>query len=331
MRLLVIGGTLFVGRHLVTTALAAGHEVTLLHRGRTNPGLFPEATHLLLDRDEDLSALTAHAEGVGGFDATVDVSAYVPRQVRSLGAALGAAGDGGLGGHHVHISSVSAYAELDGPGADETAPLLPSPPEDVETVDGMTYGPLKAACERAAAATFGGDLAVVRPSVVVGPFDDSGRFTYWVRRIARGGEVAVPGPAAAPVQCVDARDLAGLVLACAVQRHTGALHAVAPTPPHTFADLVDAVAGAVAPSGTTFTWVEPETVEAAGLGIRSLPQSTGGAPGWVFALDPAAALAAGLAPRSLADSAGDTLDAPDTPLVAGTGLTEEQETLLLRT
>ena len=332
MRILVIGGTQFVGRHIVTTALARGHEVTLVHRGRTGADLFPDATHLHLDRDGDLAPLLAHAPQVDGFDATVDVCAYVPRQVRALGDALAARGAGGLGGHHVHISSISAYREVDGPGADESAPLHQSPPADVEEVDGSTYGPLKAACERAAGDVFGADLAVVRPSFVLGPWDSTGRFPYWVRRIAAGGLVAVPGPAGSPLQGVDGRDLAALVVTCAERGHVGALHAAAQRPdprPYTFGDMVEAVAGAVAPAGTRFRWLPAEQVEAAGLTARALPLWTGGEPVWGLAVDPAAALSAGLPVRPVADTARDVLASDDTPDVAGVGLTPEQEALLL--
>lgn len=330
MRILVIGGTHFVGRHIVSSAVARGDEVTLVHRGLTNPDLFPEATHLRLDRDGDLAPLTTHARDVGGFDATVDVCAYVPRQVRALAEALSASGTGGLGGHHVHISSVSAYQDIDGPGADESAPLHDSPAPDVEVVDGATYGPLKAACERAAAAGFGADLAVVRPSFVHGPWDSTGRFTYWVRRIAAGGRVLVPGPATAPFQGVDARDLAALVLACARDRHVGALHAAAPAPqpqPHNFGDMVEAVAAAVAPAGTSFRWLSPEEVAAAGVEPRALPLWTGGSPVWGLAVDPSAATAAGLVARPLADTARDLVGDTDTPDVHGVGLSREQEAL----
>ena len=196
MRILVIGGTQFVGRHAVESLLAAGDEVTLFHRGRTNPGLFPDAEHRMGDRDRDLSALDE-----GEWDATVDPSAYVPRQVRTLAAALG-----GRGGRYVHVSSISAYAGADRPWLTEDVPLATLDDPTIETVTGETYGPLKAACELAAHQYFGEDLSIVRPTYVAGPYDHTGRFTWWVERIARGGRVLAPGPADNPFQVIDARD-----------------------------------------------------------------------------------------------------------------------------
>ncbi|HEY3732605.1 MAG TPA: NAD-dependent epimerase/dehydratase family protein [Streptosporangiaceae bacterium] len=194
MRILVIGGTQFVGRHVVEAALAAGDDLTLFHRGRTNPGLFAEAEHRLGDRDGDLAALAD-----GEWHATIDCSAYVPRQVRSLAAMLG-----GRGGRYVHISSVSAYAEATTyPGMTEDAPLAVLDDPATEVVNEVTYGGLKALCEQAAQETFGAPgrlpdaagapVSIVRPTYVAGPFDPTRRFTWWVERIAKGGRVLAPG------------------------------------------------------------------------------------------------------------------------------------------
>jgi len=218
MRLLVIGGTRFVGRHLVEAALAAGHDVTLVHRSATE--LFPSARHLLADRDADLSSLAD-----GEWDATVDVCAYLPAQVRSLAAALG-----GRGGHHVLVSSVSVYAAPPGPGGDEGSALLPVAGDDVDEVTETTYGPLKVACERAASAIYGDRLAVVRPTYVVGPNDPTGRYPWWVRRMVRGGEVLAPGAPDDPAQVVDVRDLADFQLGLATGQTAGVFNAVRPPP-----------------------------------------------------------------------------------------------------
>ncbi|MGZ5401380.1 MAG: NAD-dependent epimerase/dehydratase family protein, partial [Nocardioides sp.] len=243
MRLLVIGGTRFVGRHVVEAALAAGHDVTLVHRSATK--LFPSARHVLADRNDDLSALAD-----GEWDATVDVCAYLPGQVRSLAAALG-----DRGGHHVLVSTVSVYADLPGPGGDEGSALLPVAGDDVQEVTETTYGPLKVACERAAMAAYGDRLAVVRPTYVVGPNDHTGRYPWWIRRMARGGQVLAPGAPEAPAQVVDVRDLADFQLGLANGQIHGVFNAVRPTLP--WAELLDATA-AVAPAGTTLTWVDGE-------------------------------------------------------------------------
>ena len=182
MRSLIIGGTAFVGRHIAQAAADRGHELTLFHRGKTGTDLFPQATHLSGDRDNDLSALSA-----GAWDATIDVCAYFPRQVRSLAAALR-----GRGGRYVFISSVSAYSPSVPPGYDESAPLADVGDPDAAEVTDANYGGLKVACEHAGTELFGPETTIIRPTYVIGPYDRSFRFTWWVDRIARGGTVLAP-------------------------------------------------------------------------------------------------------------------------------------------
>jgi len=321
MRILVIGGTQFVGRHLVAEALARGHELTLLHRGRSNTGLFPEAEHLLADRNADLGVLDGRT-----FDATVDVCAYVPRQVRQLAAALG-----GRGGQHLYVSSVSAYASATGPGNDESAALNPAPDPPTESVDGSTYGGLKAECERVAHELYGDGLTVVRPSYVLGPYDYTGRFPWWVDRLARGGEVLAPGPQDAPFQAIDGRDLGAFMLRLLETGTTGAFHAASPRPPYSFADMLSDVAAEVAPPGTQLRWVDAEWLTEHGVDGGSLPLWDEGAYAWDLAVDPGKALGAGLEPRSLRETARDTLvwlQAGGSSR-AGTGLDAEREASLL--
>jgi len=322
VRLLVIGGTRFVGRHIVAAALAAGHEVTLFHRGAAGEP-FPAADHRHGDRDADLSALAD-----GTWDATVDVCAYVPRQVRALGDTLGLAT--GRGGRYVLVSSISAYADVDRPGITEDAPLAVLDDEDAEEVTAATYGGLKALCEYAAVEVFGTQTLVVRPTYVVGPHDPTGRWTSWVRRFARGGEVLAAGPRDQPVQVVDARDLAGFVVRLVESGASGAVHVAGPRPPWSLEDLLDQTRAAVAPAGTTITWVDPRFAVDEGVTPSDLPLWHGGEVDWVGAVDPSAALARGLVHRPLAESAHDVLAAADvTPLVAGVGLTAEREAGLL--
>jgi len=297
VRILVIGGTQFVGRHFVAEALAGGHELTLLHRGHTNADLFPEAEHLLVDRNADLGALAGR-----GFDATVDVCAYVPRQVRQLADALD-----GRGGQHLLVSSVSAYAPAAGPGEDESAALNPAPDPPTETVDGTTYGGLKAECERAAEELYGDRLTIVRPSYVIGPFDVTGRFPWWVDRVARGGAVLAPGPADAPFQAIDGRDLAAFMLRLLETGTTGAFHAAAPTPPYSFGEMLSDLAAAVGPPGTELTWIDADWLTERGVDGRELPLWDEGGREWDLAVDPGKALATGLQPRGLRESALDTL------------------------
>jgi 2'-hydroxyisoflavone reductase len=300
MRILVVGGTRFVGRHLVQTALTRGHEITLLHRGRTGSDLFPQAERLLADRDGDLEPVL----GGRDFDATVDVCAYRPAQVDHLADALA-----GRGGQHLLVSSVSAYAPPDGPGATEDAELWEPAGRDVTEVTYDTYGPLKVACEQAAAARYGDPLLVVRPTYVVGPEDHTWRFPYWVQRIAAGGRVLCPGDPAAPMQVIDARDQATFMVDLLERGAGGTFHTVSPAPPFGFGDLLEAVAAQVAPAGTTLQWVDSATLGEAGVDDDALPLwDPTGVDWWAGACDPSRAYAAGLAPRALADTIRDTRD-----------------------
>jgi 2'-hydroxyisoflavone reductase len=324
VRVLVVGGTRFVGRHIVQAQLDAGHEVTLFHRGTGTDDPFPAAEHRHGNRDGDLAELAE-----GEWDATIDVSAYLPRQVRELGEALGRSA--GRGGRYVYISSMSAYAEPDKAGITESAPLEVLLDQETEVVNDETYGGLKALCEYAAVESFGAATLLVRPGYVIGPYDTSGRFPYWARRLAEGGEVLAAGPREQPVQVVDGRDLAAFVVKLVEDGASGPFHVAGPPPPHSLEDLLEAVRSAVAPEGTTVTWVDPEFARETGLDGQSLPLWHGGAHDWIGAADPGAALRAGLELRPVADSARDTLAAKDvTPLVDGVGLDRDREAELLR-
>jgi 2'-hydroxyisoflavone reductase len=323
VRILIVGGTRFVGRYIAAAALERGHEVTLLHRGRTGAELFPEATHLLGDRDGDLAVL-----GQGRWDATVDVCAYVPRQVDRLAEALD-----GRGGRYVFISSLSVYATPQPPLFGEDAPLIELPDPTVEEVTDATYGGLKVLCERAAVERFGAGTLVIRPTYVVGPFDYSGRFTWWLRRIERGGEVLAPGPADVPFQVIDVRDQATWVVELVERGAGGSFHTVSPPPPFSFGDLLRQIVAVAGPPGTTLTWVDPSFLLEAGEDDASLPMWPGGDPAGVFeAADPRRAYEAGLAPRPLERTIRETLEherALPTPVRPGVGLPAEREAELL--
>jgi 2'-hydroxyisoflavone reductase len=214
MKLLVLGGTLFVGRHVVEAALERGHGVTLFNRGRTNRELFPETEHLRGDREIDLSAVAGRE-----WDAVVDSSGYVPSVVAASARTLA-----DCAAHYTFVSSVSAYRDFGQVDIAEHHPLaeLPEESEDV----GTHYGALKAACEAAIEEHFGRRGLIVRPGVIVGRYDWTNRFGYWVRRVAAGGDVLVPGPADAPVQIIDARDLADWILDLAERSEGGTFNAV---------------------------------------------------------------------------------------------------------
>ncbi len=323
MRILFIGGTRFVGRAMAEAAMASGHEVTLLHRGRATDPVFDDVEHLLTDRDTDLSALEGRE-----FDATVDVCAYVPRQVRAVADALD-----GRGGHHVLVSTMSVYAEPDAPGFDEESPLLRLDDPTVEAVSGETYGGLKVLCEQAAETAYGKTgLAVVRPTYVVGPHDHTGRFTWWVRRIAAGGEVLAPGPHDAPMQVIDARDQAEWTVKLCENTTSGTFNSVSPSPPFGFGDLLDATVRAVGSSDTSLTWVDPEWLTDQGETYQSLPLWTQGVSENSLAADPTRAVAAGLSYRPLTQTISDTWDwikDAQPELVAGWGISADREAELL--
>jgi 2'-hydroxyisoflavone reductase len=320
MRILMIGGTRFVGRAVTEAALAAGHDVTLLHRGGQAES-FPEATHLHVDRDGDLSALA------GTWDATVDVCAYVPSQVRRLAATLGS-----RGGHHVFVSTVSVYAEPPAPGAGEDTDLMPPAGADDEEVTGDTYGPLKVTCEQAALQAYGSDsVTLVRPTYVVGPYDTSGRYPWWVIRGARGGRMVAPEPRDAPMQVVDARDQGEWIVRLAEQRRPGAFTSAQPG--ITFEQMLqDTLRGTG--SDAELVWIDAAWLKERDVDGFAMPLWTEGTPEYSLALSPAAAEAAGLTARPLTDTARDTLAwarqvGEDTVLRPAWGLTPERESALL--
>jgi nucleoside-diphosphate-sugar epimerase len=323
MRILLIGGTRFVGRAMAEAALARGHEVTLLHRRPTDDPAFAGAEHLLADRDGDLSILAGRV-----FDATIDVCAYVPRQVIAVADALV-----GRGGRHIFISTMSVYAETQAYGFDESGPLAELDDPTTEDVTNETYGGLKVLCERAAESAYGTDnLAIVRPTYVVGPYDGTGRFTWWVRRIAAGGEVLAPGPRDAPMQVIDARDQGAWTVLLAETRATGPFNSVAPPMPYGFGDMLDEIVRSVGPEGTRLSWVEGRWLEEQGETGMSLPLWTEARADHTMAADVHRATETGLTARSVADTAADTLTwmrRTDAPLVEGWGLPAEREAELL--
>jgi 2'-hydroxyisoflavone reductase len=323
MRILFIGGTRFVGRAMAEAALARGHDVTLLHRRPTDDPAFAGAEHLLADRDGDLSIL-----GGREFDATIDVCAYVPRQVGAVATALD-----GRGGHHVFISTMSVYAETQEYGFDESGPLAELDDPTTEDVTNETYGGLKVLCERAAESAHGAEnLAIVRPTYVIGPYDSTGRFTWWVRRIAAGGHVLAPGPHEAPMQVIDARDQGFWTVLLAERKASGPFNGVAPAMPYGFGDMLDEIVRGVGPEGTRLVWVDGSWLEEQGETGMSLPLWTEGKADNTMAADLRRATETGLAPRSVADTSADTWDwmkRADAPLVDGWGLSAEREAELL--
>jgi 2'-hydroxyisoflavone reductase len=229
VRILVLGGTSFVGRAIVADALRDGADVTLFGRGRTGTDLFPVAARRLGDRDTGDYAALRHGE----WDAVVDVSGYVPRHVGQAMDVLGDRVD-----RYLFVSSHAVYLRTGvGPGSDEDTPRRPAV-RDTEELFEETYGPLKVACEDDVLARYGERATIVRPGKVAGPHDAQETFTYWVRRAARGGRVALPGRPEQPVQVIDSRDLARLVVRLLADRRPGAFNAVGPAEPTTLGGLI---------------------------------------------------------------------------------------------
>ena len=323
MRILVVGGTRFVGRHVVESALAAEHDVTLLHRGSGHDDLFPEAEHLHADRDVDLSSLARRE-----FDATVDTSAYFPRQVRSLAAALD-----GRGGRYLVISSTSVYTEPEAQGFDESSRTVDPADDDVTEITEESYGRLKVSVELAASELHHDHATIVRPTFVIGPWDYTQRFTYWVQRLAEGGEVLAPGNPDDPIQVIDGRDLGAWIVELLEDDVAGTFHAVSPEPPYTFGLMLGDIAAAVAPEDTTLTWVDEQWLLDQGETGESLPLWGAGDP-WINAntADPTAARATRLDPRPVRQSAVETLEhvrAHPWPTPAPGALTRRRESELL--
>lgn len=293
--LLVLGGTSFVGRHIVEAALERDHDVTVFNRGRTNPDLFPEARHLAGDRQAgDLDALRSDS-----WDLVVDVSAYYPRQVRDASAAMA-----GRVGHYTVISTVSVYAPTDEP-VDETSPLLPTDGVDTEEVTGETYGPLKVLCEEAARSEFAG-ATVVRPGIVAGPHDPTGRFTAWVRRVTRPGPILASRPDG-PVQVIHARDLADLTLRVTEQRLADTINAVGPVSGGVaMADLVAACVEAAEVASPEVVWVDEELIERDDVPLPLFLPRSAHRDG-MFRASCRRAEAQGLVNRPLVETARDTL------------------------
>jgi 2'-hydroxyisoflavone reductase len=320
MKLLVLGGTRFLGRAVVETAQDHGHDVTLFNRGQTNPELFREAEKIRGDREQDVSALAQRR-----WDAAVDMATFLPRVVRLSVDALRDCVD-----RYVYVSSISAYADLSAPPIEGAAVAQLDDPE-TESIE--SYGALKAACERIVTDAVGERALVIRPGLIVGPHDPTDRFTYWPRRIAQGGPVLAPAPPEAPVQFIDARDLGEWIVHATEQRLSGVYNATAE--PTTFGHLLDECKR-VTQSDAELVWVPSGHLVDAGVGEwMELPL-------WIAAPEYAAmqradvskAIADGLTFRPLEDTIRDTLawDAQrHEPTAEGVGLAPERERALLAT
>src|SRR5882672_6229589 len=269
MNLLILGGTKFLGRHLVEAAAERRHQVTLFNRG-SRPHLFPDIEQLRGDRSQGVDGLQA----LRGrwWDAVIDTSGYLPRLV---GASAEMLRDSVK--RYVFISSISVYSDF-AEAPDETSPVAELGDASSEDI-ARDYGALKAACEQIVTATFGERALNIRPGLIVGPFDPSGRFTYWPVRIARGGEVLAPDSPAAEVQFIDARDLARWTIQLVERDVGGVFNATGPAQPLRFDTFLESAARAL-DSHCRFTWVAAEFLRAQGVQAwTELPLWVDDAPG----------------------------------------------------
>lgn len=299
MRVLILGGTKFLGRHLVDAALARGHAVTTFTRGAHDDVLPPAVERLNGNRDGDMSALAGQR-----WDAVIDTSGYVPHVVGASVRLLAEQAD-----FYVFVSSISVYKDWPGVSAiDESHAVGVLEDPSVEEVNGETYGPLKALCEREFEAAFNGRCAIVRPGLIVGPYDPTNRFTYWPDRVARGGEILAPGRPENLTQIIDARDLADWIVTLAERQTTGTFNATGPDHPLTMVSALETMRE-VSGNDARLTWVSDGFLERNEVGAWMemplwIPEKEG--PG-VGDVNCGRALAAGLTFRPLEETVRDTL------------------------
>lgn len=300
MKLLILGGTIFLGRHIVRTAIERGHDVTLFNRGKTNPDLFPDIRKIQGDRKEDDVFDAFRYER---FDAIVDTSGYIPRVVGNSARALASHAD-----RYCFISSVSVYRDWPEFRADEYSAVATIDNPETEEVTGATYGALKALCEARVEQEFPGSSLIVRPGLIVGPDDPTDRFAYWPNRIARGGAALAPGSSETPTQWIDVRDLASWIVSMLEQSASGVYNADGPVV--SLGELLDACQAAAPESDARVVYVDETFLQEQGvapwselpLWIPGLSQAPGGG---ATVIDRAVGM--GLSHRPVAETVADTL------------------------
>lgn len=326
VRILVLGGTVFVGRAIVESALARGHEVTIFHRGQSNLGLFDGAEEILGDRDGGLGAL-----GAREWDSVIDTCGYVPRIVEQSVHALRERVP-----HYTFISTISVYSDHGADSIDENAALGSLEDRATETINWETYGPLKVLCEQAVSEGYGSRALILRPGLIVGPWDKTDRFTYWVSRTADGGEVLVPGRLDQPVQFIDVRDLAEWTLSLVEGEATGIFNASGPPGRLNLGEFLNVCNRAL---GEQATLVEAPISFLIENGVEAwtdlpLVNPYDGAGDGMSKIDISRAVKLGLRHRPLEDTILDTLawfrdERPEGPLIVGISRKRELEVLNL--
>jgi 2'-hydroxyisoflavone reductase len=302
LRILILGGTGFIGPHQIRYAVARGHKVSMFNRGKTNPKLFPDVEHLEGDRNNNIKALENRE-----WDAVIDNPSTLPRWVRDTAQLLKE-----KSGQYVFISTLSVYKDNSKIGMDESDPVNTLADPTVEQITGETYGGLKALAEDEARKAFGSRATIIRPGLIVGPGDNTDRFTYWPVRIARGGDVLAPGDPNNPVQIIDARDLGEWTIRVVENKTFGTMNAIGPAGQLTMAEMLGGIRAVVPGSvPVTLHWVPANFLEEQ----KVAPWSD--MPVWIPAEGEYAgfgrrsnekAIAAGLTFRPLADTAKATLE-----------------------
>lgn len=299
MRILIIGGTRFLGRHLVEAALERDHEVTLFNRGKSNPDLFPQLETILGDREKDVDKLKGRI-----WDTAIDVAGYVPRIVRLSAEALAENVS-----RYVFISTISVYDNFRKIGMNESDPVGKLQDETVEEITGETYGPLKALCEQIVQEVYGERTLIIRPGLIVGPYDPTDRFTYWPVRVARGGEVIAPQKPEATIQVIDVRDLSDFIMKLIEENVSGVYNATGPDYELTLGKLLE-VSKQVSSSNAKFRWANLEFLKQHNV------EPWSDMPTWIpddeegvgfSRIDVSKAIAAGLKFRPLEETVRDTL------------------------
>lgn len=326
MKILIIGGTRFLGRHLVNAARSRGHQVTLFNRGQSNPNLFLQVDKIHGDREKDLDQL-----GDQHWDVVIDTCGYFPRIVRMAAEALKRKAE-----HYVFISSISVYSDFKKIGINESDPVGTLEDETIEEITGESYGPLKALCEKAVQDVFGIRSLIIRPGLIVGPHDPTDRFTYWPVRVARGGEVLAPDRPEVFTQVIDARDLARFIIDLIEQNVSGVFNATGPDYDLSFGRLLD-TCKLIGNSDAKFKWASLEFLNQNNVAAWS------DLPAWVpdngedagfSRVDVSKAINAGLKFLSLEETVHDTLEwansrAADHEWKAGLKAERERELLEL--
>lgn len=337
MRILILGGTQFSGLHLVRAAVAAGHSVTVLHRGRHGGNVPEGVTQVVGDRDpeigdglERLSGLVTGGNGLHrGWDAVVDMSGYVPRVVAAAADLLAP-----VTRRYLFVSTVAVYPGQPDGAPNEDSAMVELADPSVETITGETYGGLKVLCERVLQEKLGGRATIVRPGFIVGPGDPTDRFTHWVRRLAAGGRVLVPAEVECPSRWIDGRDLADFMLRCVERDLGGVFNCLGPPEPVGFGAFLEGIARGVGAASGGVEWVRRDAAWRDARTVRNgadLPLFIGMDRANLGRIRADRAFDAGMRVRSLEATARDTLAwdrARGSPALKA-GMSAEQEEKLL--